>query len=40
MMGSPVFDIKGNFVGLYIGDGLVHPIGVDCSPIFAMCGIR
>lgn len=40
MMGSPVFDIKGNFVGLYIGDGLVQPVSETCSPIFGICGIR
>lgn len=40
MMGAPVFDVNGNFVGLYIGDGLVQPVSGDCSPVFGMAGIR
>lgn len=40
MMGSPVFDIQGNVVGLCIGDGLVLPISESSSPIFGMYGIR
>ena len=40
MIGSPVFDVNGKFVGLYIGDGLVQPVSESCSPLFGMVGIR
>ncbi len=40
MIGAPVFDIQGNFVGLYVGNDLVQPVSESCSPLFGMCGIR
>jgi S1-C subfamily serine protease len=40
MMGSPVFDVHGNCIGLYTGGGFVLPVGENSSPLFSMAGIR